>query len=84
MYPNIASLLATLESLTLYIQDKNPAQQFSLGCVYRPPSGTLGDDQLLFDQIKSLCNLYANLLIFDDFNFPKIPWPGIQLQDNDK
>ena len=32
----------------------NNTQQFSLSCAYRPRSSTLADDQLLFDQIKSV------------------------------
>ncbi|KAJ3644251.1 hypothetical protein Zmor_026919 [Zophobas morio] len=55
----------------------------SLVCIYRPPSSNIIDDQLLFDEIKSLSSLHSNLLIFGDFNFPKISWPNILISDND-
>ncbi|KAJ3640529.1 hypothetical protein Zmor_003822 [Zophobas morio] len=155
MYTNIASLLAKLDPLTLYIQEKNPAcilltetwlapvvpdsliglndfifyrtdrssrgggvcillnrtlfkqfsvtscsknygkielirvtcvsscQSFSLVCIYRPPGASVVEDQLLFEDIKLFCSHYSNLLIFGDFNFPKISWTHLQLLDND-
>ena len=55
----------------------------SLVCIYRPLSSSIIDDQLLFDEIKSLSSLHSNLLIFGDFNFPKISWPNILISDND-
>ncbi|XP_063909841.1 uncharacterized protein LOC135127328 [Zophobas morio] len=58
-------------------------QSFSLVCIYRPPGASVVEDQLLFEDIKAFCSHYSNLLIFGDFNFPKISWPHLQLLDND-
>ncbi|KAJ3662573.1 hypothetical protein Zmor_006915 [Zophobas morio] len=59
------------------------SQNFSLVCVYRPPGSPLVDDELLYDEIKRLCHLRSNLIIFGDFNFPNISWQNVQSQTND-
>lgn len=59
----------------LFCEISNKDVSFVLGCVYRPPSSSVGDVQHLTDFISNLASRHEKTFVFGDFNMPDIHWP---------
>jgi hypothetical protein len=51
-------------------------EKYTIGCIYRTPSSSRDDTEILCEHIRSLCSSMekTNIVILGDFNFPTINW----------
>ena len=78
---NIDVAVNKMDTLALHLQKRDFS--ITLCCVYRPPSVTsLDEDLLLMEKLAGLSTSYENLIIVGDFNYPHISWPIISIPDN--
>lgn len=62
---------------SIWLKFENSWFAFSICCIYRPGNVDIQADKILFSAISNQYQVLPNLLIFGDFNLPKISWPNM-------
>lgn len=62
------------ETDSLWIKVRINAVQLLLGCIYRPPSCSVGGNREIMEMLTRLNDMPLSTLVFGDFNYPEIDW----------